>query len=263
MMSSAWIQIHSTAFLIIAALLPANLMARSQNVNAFLYDEVRVQRQVGIGISQHERREDDNVYQKARQISLSGEWSFTDWFSLYLKVPYSDLTRTDSGKVDYFDHIRIGTKFEGGWQHFGFVGGLYGDLARGHEKAGDVPHNYGYLEPYGGMYVDFDWFYATGAIRWNTETNPKFREVGEEDFRRRWFYDVSLGFRIYSFTLGADVRYHNLYDPYDQIKKFLEISPGVDWHIGQGFHVSLAGIFYTASESKNKGIAFAFRKFID
>lgn len=251
------------SFCTLMTVAPGALFARSDDVNALLYDEVRVQRQIGAGFNFQERREEDDVYQRTRQISLVGEWAFVPWFSLYLKVPYADLVRTDRAKVDYWEHIRLGLKFEGGWQKFGFVGGLYGDLSRGHNKVGDVAHDIGYLEPYAGMYLDLDIFYMTGAVRWNTETNPKLREEDDQEFRRRWFYDLSLGLRLRPVTLSVDLRYHNRYDPDDQIKKYLEIAPGLDWHIGSGFHLGVAGIFYTASESKNRGALISFRKFID
>lgn len=245
------------------ALLPDSLSARSNDVYALLFDEIRVQQQIGFGFQFQERREEDNVYQRTRQIALSGEWAPVSWFSIFLKVPYADLVHTDRGKVDYWEHIRLGLKFEGGWQRFGFVGGVNGDRARGHNKVGDVPADIGYVEPYAGMYLDFDLFYLTTAVRWNSETNTRFREEDDQEFRRQWLYDMSLGLRLRPVTLSVDLRYHNRYDPEDALKKYLEVAPGLDWHIGSGFHVSVAGIFYTASESKNRGAMIAFRKFID
>lgn len=250
-------------FFILLTGFPGLLSARSDHVYSLLFDEIRVQQQVGAGFAFHERREDDDVYQKTRQVYVAGEWAVVPWFSVYLKVPYADIVGTDRGKVDYWDHIRVGLKWEASWQTFGFVGGLYGDFARGHNKVGDVAHDIGYLEPYAGLFWDIDRFYVTTAIRWKTETNPKFREGANEDFRRRWFYDLSAGIRFQPFTLSLDLRYHHLYDPENQRKKYLEMAPGLTWHLGSGFHISAAAVFYTASESKNHGALISFRKFID
>lgn len=261
-MRGGWLSLSCIPALIVPLFLSSRLHAAPDDVRAAIYEDLRVTTFMGAGFQFQEQRDRD-VYQRTRSMSMQGEWAPVSWFSMYLRVPYTELTRTDQDRSFYWDHIRAGLKFQAGNDTIGFVGGLFGDLARGHNKVGDVPANYGTLEPYAGVYLEKNLFYITGAVRWNTETNPQFLEGVGENFRRTWLGEVSMGLRLRPVTFMLDARYHETYDPRDAIKKYLEVGPGIDWAVADGVHLTAAGVFYTASESKNRGAVLSLRKFID
>lgn len=237
-------------------------MAEGGAVHSALFEDLAVQSWIGTSLQGTESRRVD-VYERTRTLSAQGEWAFRPWISVYLRVPYSEIVHTDRARAVYWDHVRGGLKLQMGNDSVGALGGVFGDVARGHNHAGDVPANYGYIEPYVGLYLRNDRLFLQSAIRWNTETTGRFIEEPGESFRRSWLGDLSLGLRVRSVTLLVDARYHQVYDPMDEREKYVEGGPGVDLEFGRGMHLTLAAVFSTRHEAKGRGAIIGFRKFID
>lgn len=248
--------------LVFASALTGGLMAEEGAVQSALFEDLRVQSWIGASFQGTESRTVD-VYERTRTASAQGEWAFRPWVSVYLRIPYSEMVHTDRARSAYWDHVRGGLKLQVGNSSVGALGGVFGDVARGHNHAGDVPANYGYLEPYAGLYLRNDRLFLQSAVRWNTQTTSRFIEEPGENFRRSWLGDLSLGVRFRPVTLLVDARYHEVYDPVDVREKYVEGGPGVDLELGHGMHVTLAAVFSTRREAKGRGAIIGFRKFID
>lgn len=253
---------HLAILYILAFTCSGSLLAESGSVHSFLFEDLRVQSWAGVAVEGKEHRS-TGVYERTRTLSAQGEWSIQPWISVYLAIPYSDIVHTNRDPANYWDHVRGGLKLQAGTQSAGLLAGVFADAARGHNHVGDVPANYGYIEPYAGFYLQGDRIFLQSAIRWNTETTARFIEEPGENFRRSWLGDVSLGLRAHPITLMIDARYIEVYDPVAAREKYAEGGPGVDLELGPGMHLTLATFFSSRHEAKGRGALIGFRKFID
>lgn len=197
-------------------------------------------------------------YERYRSITISGEYAFTDWFSIAVNIPYTEQTRTDTNRVKYIDHISTGARFAFGWEYFLITAGLEIEFSRGHTKAGDVPSDVGYIMPYAGFLLFLNSFYVQATIQWETQTNPRFVEDYGQQFDRTWIVQGMVGYRYDSFRFSAELEYRDRYDPEQRIFKTLLAGPSVGYDISESMTVA-AGALFAIQDEREEDLIFRTR----
>ncbi len=165
---------------------------------------------------------------KEQNLLVFGEYKFFYFYSIYIHIPYTIKWVEGSENRKYLDHIRIINKFQIPVYKHHFLTGIILDLPRYHEKAGDVPKDIGYLEPYIGINLNFLPLIIKFSIHWNTQSNTKFIENRNQQFERKWIYNLSLAYipqeyKMWKFAIES--QYEHLYDPVDKKQDFYLFGP--------------------------------------
>lgn len=190
---------------------------------------------------------------KEQQFILYGEYRLFSLYSLYLKVPYTIKWSEGSENRKYIDHIRIINKFliDGNFLQYTF--GLGIDLPRNHNKAGDVPENIGYIEPYIGFIYRLNPVLMKFSIHWNTQTNPKFKEENGQQFQKKWIYNLSIGYlpERMSWKFWLEGQYQHIYDPKESKKNLYIIGPAISYSFSK-LDIAFIYLFPSKEDQYNK-----------
>ncbi len=194
-----------------------------------------------------------NIPVKEQQFSIYGEYQILSFYSVYLKIPYTIRWSEGSENRKYIDHIRIDNKFLINSNSLKYTFGLGIELPRNHNKAGDVAKNIGYLEPYVGVMYKFNPFLMKFSVRWNTQTNTKFKEQYGEQFQRKWVYNLSFGYipSDSSWKFWLEAQYQYIYDPVENKKKLYVIGPSLSYSFSK-FDVAIIYLFPSKENQYNK-----------
>ncbi len=250
--------------LIILSILLININVQAQEIknryqHIFL-DEVELINRVGLKYEYKDHLEKQNS-QKEQKYTFFGEYSFLDHYSLYVHIPYTLHWTEGSENRKYMDHIRVINKFQFGWKNYFFYSGILLDLPRNHDKAGDVPKNLGYIEPYLGIGFYASSFVFKFAVRWNTQSNTKFKEEENQQFERMWKYDLSMGIVYENWRFWIEAQYQYLYDPKQKKQETYFIGPSIGYNWNQ-FVVSLIYLFPSEKSAYNREIRIQIQKLL-
>lgn len=249
-------------FLFIFLIIPINLIfSENYYINIFLL-EPHLENRIGTFFLYKEDFSSE-LNKKEQTLSLFGEYKFFNFYSIYLEIPYTYKWTESSKTRNYLDFIRLVNKFQFLWKSLYFYTGLLIDFPRNHEKAGDLPKNVGYLEPYLGIGMNvwsFNWKFS---IHWNTQTNTKFMEEKYQEFERKWLYNFSFGYFFFDrFNLGLEIQYQHIYDPKPSENKFFIYGLGLTYYV-KNLQISLIYIVYPKEYFYDKEVRLNIQKIID
>jgi hypothetical protein len=235
-----------------------NAIEVSDKFQNIFIEELELYTRIGFKYSYKDNLKKEDP-QKEQQYLFFGEYQVFYFYSVFIGVPYTIRWIEGSDNRKYIDHLRIINKFQFDKIYYKFLLGLIVDLPRNHEKAGDVPKNMGYIEPYIGIYFYFLPFNIKFSVHWNTQTNTKFIEERDQQFERKWIYNFSFGIVHKNLKFWLETQYQNLYDPKENKKNCFFIGPsfGYEWK-----NLNFA-VFYliTSNDDKfNKQFKFQIQK---
>ncbi len=223
-------------------------------------EEVDLINRVGLKYEYKDHLEKQNS-QKEQKYTFFGEFAFWDYFSLYIHIPYTLRWIEGSEERKYIDHIRVINKLQFRWKNYLFYSGILLDLPRNHDKAGDVPKNLGYIEPYLGVGFFYDSFVLKFTVRWNTQSNTKFKEEENQQFERKWKYDLSMGIVYKNWQFWLEAQYQYLYDPKQIKQEAYFIGPSIAYNWNQ-FVVSLIYLIPSEKYSFNREVRIQIQKLL-
>lgn len=229
----------------------------SKYIDPVLTERVQPWSRIDAGFSFREL-DQHKYYERYRTLYVSGEYAFTDWFSMYARIPYTEKTLTDTERIKYIDHIATGFRFAFGWESFKFTTGLNIDFSRGHDRAGDVPKDLGYLEPYLGFYFFIGPVFGQATLLYNTQTNPRFIEDYGQEFDRTIIFQGLLGFRISGLRIQAEMEYRDRYDPDTRIFKTLLAGPSAGFDFSDSMSIA-AGALFAVQKEREEDVIFQTR----
>ncbi|MFN3605379.1 MAG: hypothetical protein ACK4UJ_11790 [Leptonema sp. (in: bacteria)] len=203
-----------------------------------------------------------SISRKEQTLLIFGEYTFRNIYSIYLGIPYTFKWTENSDTRKYLDFIRIINKFQFYWSPFYFYTGLLLDLPRKHNQAGDVPKDFGYIEPYMGISYKKNSFSIKFSAHWNTQTNTKFKEEKNQEFVRRWFLNLSMGYFFRNWLFWIESQYQQIYDPKALKNNYFLYGPAFGYKTNH-FEISLVYLIYPKDFLYDKEIGFQLQKFID
>ncbi|GIX43565.1 MAG: hypothetical protein KatS3mg129_3298 [Leptospiraceae bacterium] len=221
-------------------------------------EEIEPYKRIGIKYAYKDNLQKEDP-EKEQNFILFGEYQFFTFYSLYIHIPYTIHWVEGSENRKYLDHFRILNKFQIDKNYYKFYVGLKLDLPRNHDKAGDVPSDVGYIEPYIGFGIFMIPFMMKFSIHWNTQSNTKFKEERDQQFERKWIYNLSMGLIYQNWQFWLETQYQYLYDPKDKKTNIFFIGPslGYKWN---NLNISLIYIFPSNEYKYNKEILLQFQK---
>jgi len=248
--------------LIISLILFVNTNLLTQEVKNWyqhiFLEEVGLNNRLGLKYEYKDHLEKQNS-QKEQKYTFFGEYVFLDYYSLYIHIPYTLRWIEGSEERKYIDHIRLINKLQFGWKNYLFYSGILLDLPRNHDKAGDVPKNLGYIEPYLGLGFFYNLFILKFTVRWNTQSNTKFKEEENQQFERKWKYDLSLGMVYKSWQFWLETQYQHLYDPKERKREIYFIGPSFAYNWKQ-FVISMIYLIPSEEYSFNREVRIQIQK---
>jgi len=179
---------------------------------------------------------DGDVYERARYVRARGEYAWGDFFSVSARFGATQYERTDAAPLREADRLGLGVKFvytglsTGGAFALGGSLGIFDRKRFSPERAGEDARLY-LLRPA----LLFGWkrgaLELLAEIRFQTETNNRFREEFNQEFRRHYQFGIALSWgEAGGPRLFAETEYR---EPYDRVvdagNRFWHFYPGVAW----------------------------------
>ncbi|MCB1308759.1 MAG: hypothetical protein KDK30_11290 [Leptospiraceae bacterium] len=194
-------------------------------------------------------------FERYQTLYAFGEYAIYESWSVYGQLPYSRKWVTDSDRREHIDNPIIGTRF--GYRFNGWMpaAGLAVEIPAGDEDAGIGSKELGSLEPYLGIRFGSEWFFISGAVRYNAETNKKFREEEEQEFARTWKAELAVAFRLGNWDLMLEYLYRYRTDPEERRFSSGLIAPGVNYRILDNLIIGVT-VPYALSRERDLDIGF-------
>lgn len=212
---------------------------------ASLYTKVRV------GFLAEEGR-DHNIYQRNRKANLEGEYNFMKYFSAKLASGYRRRELSNSETLNSFDRYMIAFKFGQEIRKkfvYGFGLKTYSRERRNPELRKDgVVSDYYLLRPNFSIGFKMAKFELMAEVHMQTETNAKFKESQNEEFRRHYQGGLALSYAITnSLRLFLEMEYREPYNKKIDLKtRFWNVYPGFSWQLYK------KGLLYVSLQSSIK-----------
>lgn len=179
-----------------------------------------------------------DIYQKDKNLSLEGELKFLDVFSIKLAGGKTKYQETDQKPISQWDRLNVGLKFakENGVKNNRVVYGsgirIFLQESNQNPRTQNSPNLY-LVKPH----FSFGWgigdFEIQTEFAFQTETNSKFKESAQEEFRRNYIFGLSVSYGLTDwFRLLFETEY---LEPY---QKKIDTNIG-GWYAYPGFMLSL------------------------
>ncbi|MCG9875306.1 MAG: hypothetical protein MH321_11035 [Leptospiraceae bacterium] len=240
--------LYSKFTFLIGFLLFANGLLAQDNSSKFVHplniQAVGLYSKIQVDGSAWERRNGEK-YQNNKTARVEGEIKAFENLSFAINTGYTDFTQTDSGSYKGRDRVGFGAKTAWEGENWQFGMGVFG-----YSKDTTIPKtesfnpNFLLVRPYLGGGFRFLGFQILANVEFQTETNSKFKETYNEEFRRHYKAGASLAYTFfdkltlfleaetripYNKEIDTNIRYGNAY-------------PGISYKSDLGTFALSAGI---------------------
>lgn len=227
---------------------------------AGIYNKIRLD-------GNYTERKNVSTFEKDRNATLEGEFIFLDNFSLKIAGGGTKYETTNSKSITQNDRWNAALKYarESGGSGFRFVWG--GGVRVFNKQIGegiryDVAPDLYLVRPNLSMGFGLGIFEFQADLSMQSETNSKFREAENQEFRR--FYQAgglaSVNLGDLRLLLETEIR-----EPYnktiDSRSRFWNVYPGISYKIFDKTMVSISGQFPVNGEQSELGKGFRFSLF--
>ncbi len=213
------------------------------------------------------QRRTDKTFEKDKSASVEGEIIFLDNFSLKVNGGATRYESVGEKTISQNDRWNTTLKFasESGGSNLRFVWGggvrLY-DKQKTQNPRYEINPDLYIVRPNLSFGVGVGIFEFQADLSMQSETNSKFREVNNQDFRRSYqaggLVSVSLG----NLRLLAETEYRVPYDKkIDTLSRYWNFYPGISYKIFDQTMISLSGQIPVNGESSELGKGFRFSLF--
>jgi hypothetical protein len=224
-----------------------------------VYTKIRVD----AGASENRER---NVYEREKQAYLEGELKFLNYFSVKLGTTKTQWERSGSKTLTELDRVNLGLKFamehSVGGGTFAWGGGVRGFDRQSQKVARDsvAPEMY-LIRPHFNIGYKYNAFEIILNGHVQSETNRRFKEGSDEEFRRHYQVGVSISYGLtenFRVFLESELR-----RPYneriDTKSKFWNIYPGLSYQIYQNGFLGLSLQFpVTPDRLMDRGVRISY-----
>lgn len=215
----------------------------------------------------------NSVKEINKNVSVEGEYKFSDSFSVISSLGRTEYSQTDTAKEVTWDRYNVGLKygkiFETGSSQFLIGGGLrvYDKKRNSLFREYENPEYY-LIRPNFGLGYKSGIFQIMSEFRFQTETNRHGRESKLEEFKR--YYQVGIA---PSFAIAESVRIFTEFEYREPIDKtadknlrYFNFYPGVSMNtesFGTFSFSFLFGVLPKADNAMDRGIRFSYFYFFD
>ncbi|MEQ9362703.1 MAG: hypothetical protein RIF32_00585 [Leptospirales bacterium] len=200
--------------------------------------------------------DEDGLFERTSTARLSGEYAFARWISVFGQLPYTRKTDTEEGVREHLDTVSIGTRLGTRLGRSFYPGAAFEvGFATGNEDRGIGHKRLGFLEPRIGLLWSpyrFDYIYLATTLRYNSQTNSRFRTTSkEEQFERAWFWEAEAGFRLDdSFDVFVEFQRKGLTEPEERTLHTTTVAPGLRFRPAPYFDLALSVPLSVGSEEE-------------
>lgn len=227
---------------------------------AGIYNKIRLD-------GNYTERKNGATFEKDRNASLEGEFIFLDNFSLKVAGGATRYDTTNSKTVSQNDRWNAALKYarESGGSGFRFVWG--GGVRVFNKQIGeniryDVAPDLYLVRPNLSMGVGLGIFEFQADLSMQSETNSKFREAENQEFRRFYQAGGLVSVNLGSLRLLVETEIREPYNKTIDIRsRFWNVYPGISYKIFDQTMLSLSGQFPVNGETGELGKGFRFSLF--
>ncbi|GBF51370.1 hypothetical protein LPTSP4_29060 [Leptospira ryugenii] len=213
------------------------------------------------------------VYEENRNIHFEGEYKFWSNFSILGSFGRSRYSITDTKPEVSWDRLQIGIKYAKSWDlgggQFVLGGGIRAfDQKRNAEIRERENPDYYQIRPNIGIGYMYGRFQILSELRFQTETNRRFRESELEEFRRYYQLGIAPSFAISdSLRIFSELEYREPFNKtVDTKTRFANLYPGLSFQTETygAFAFSLQVPLLNKDEnSMDRGWRFSYFYFFD
>lgn len=211
-------------------------------------------------------RRTEKTFEKDRNLSLEGELIFLDRFSIKGGGGATKYNSTNSNPIVQNDRIHLGLKYaneSGGKLRFVWGGGVrvFNKQIGEHPRFDVAPDLY-LVRPNLSLGLGLGIFEFQADLSMQSETNTKFREVDNRDFRRFYQAGGLVSVNLGDLRLLLESEYRVPYDKQvDSRSRFWNAYPGISYKIFDKSMITLSGQFPINGEVGEQGRGFRFSFF--
>jgi hypothetical protein len=226
---------------------------------AGIYNKVRVD-------GGYTERKASNVFEKDRNLSAEGEFIFLDKFSIKGGGGATKYNSTNTNPTLQNDRWNLGLKYAnetGGKLRFVWGGGVrVFNKQIGENPRYDVAPDLYLVRPNLSLGFGIGILEFQADLSMLSETNTKFREANNKDFRRFYQAGGLVSLNLGSLRLLLESEYRVPYDKeVDSRSRFWNVYPGISYKIFDKSMISLSGQFPVNGEVGEQGRGFRFSFF--
>lgn len=211
-------------------------------------------------------RRTENTFEKDRNLSIEGELIFLDRFSIKGGGGATKYNSTNSNPIVQNDRLNLGLKYaneSGGKVRFVWGGGVrvFNKQIGEHPRFDVAPDLY-LVRPNLSLGLGLGIFEFQADLSMQSETNTKFREVDNRDFRRFYQAGGLVSVNLGDLRLLLESEYRVPYDKQvDSRSRFWNAYPGISYKIFDKSMITLSGQFPINGEVGEQGRGFRFSFF--
>ncbi|TGL65507.1 hypothetical protein [Leptospira jelokensis] len=215
----------------------------------------------------------NSVKEINKNVSVEGEYKFSDSFSVISSLGRTEYSQTDTAKEVTWDRYNVGLKygkvFESGSSQFLIGGGLrvYDKKRNSLFREYENPEYY-LIRPNFGLGYKSGIFQIMTEFRFQTETNRHGRESKLEEFKRYYQVGIAPSFGISdSVRIFTELEYREPFDKTaDKNLRYFNFYPGISMNTESfgTFSFSFSfGVLPKADNAIDRGIRFSYFYFFD
>jgi hypothetical protein len=208
----------------------------------------------------------DKIFEKDRNLSVEGELIFLDRFSIKGGGGATKYNSTNANPILQNDRFNLGLKYaneSGGKIRLVYGGGIrvYNKQIGEHPRFEVAPDLY-LVRPNLSLGVGIGIFEFQADLSMQSETNTKFREMENKDFRRFYQAGGLVSVNLGDLRLLLESEYRIPYDKQiDSRSRFWNAYPGISYKIFDKSMVTLSGQIPINGEAGEQGRGFRFSFF--
>ncbi len=208
-------------------------------------------------------------YARTRYLRVNGEYQFNSWLGFNASFGRSVYDRTNAAQIWEYDRLGLGVKARGklgaGPGAIALGGGLkLFDRIRSPQQRADVDNELLLIRGHLAGAVRLGGIELGVEIRHESETNEKFRENYDQEFRRHWQYGFSL-----SVPRGKRMRFffETVYREPDDIAvddtRFWQFYPGISLNLSRYLEIRASLVIPVRKGYEDRGVDFGLMIFLD